>query len=186
MVTITGLIIGAAIFLLCWYFFVPGAKELFDEENNKRLKEEREWQERRLAMREKYAGVSDPPTLAEEHEQLQDANDWRIMKYYAYGTFVDGDLIYEQDKPVYTVSTDVINTAHALRNRLEKTCTWADHEKKVRRGLKTDNKDAILIQNIKTGVELYIGWHDGRIIIGSKLHEHTTKPLRIILVSDSI
>jgi cbb3-type cytochrome oxidase subunit 3 len=38
MVTLTALIFITAIFLLCWYFFVPGAKELFDEENKKKRK----------------------------------------------------------------------------------------------------------------------------------------------------
>jgi hypothetical protein len=38
MVTIAGLTMGVAIFLLCWYFFIPGAKELFDEENKKSKK----------------------------------------------------------------------------------------------------------------------------------------------------
>lgn len=175
---IAGLTMGTAFFLLWWFLFSPGAKNLV----------ENYWKEqpKKVEQQPVTASVSSPPRLVEDYEQLQNATDWRIMKYYAYGTFVDGEVIHEQDRPKFSVPVRVVRTAHELKYRLEKSCTWLSHEGKVQKGHSTDNKDAILIQNIKTGVELYIGWHDGRTVVGSKLHEHTARPLRTTLISDSI
>ncbi len=159
MVTITGLIIGAAIFLLCWYFFVPGAKELFDEENNKRLKEEREWQERRLAERAKYSPVT---ALASQKStgQIGSAEDWTILAYYT-------PKVYDWLEDKVTLSKCDKVACQQLRDRLETSVQWTDKNKQVHAGVSRIEYEAIHIMNNITNRTLTISWKDNEVIAGT-------------------
>ena len=142
---ITYVTISIAIFLLGWYLFSPGAKELV-EQDWKEYEEDRKWQEWKLAEQAKYS--------------MGAAEDWEILAYYTPKVFdwlEDKIELSEADKAV----------CHELRQKLEMQCQWKDKNNKMRKGVPASKYEAIRIMNKKTDKTFIISWKDNEVIAGT-------------------
>ena len=144
---IAGIIVGVAVFLLRWYFFSTEAKNLFDEENNKQLKEDYE-----------------PTTweLAESYH-IENSADWRIVSWHTYDSIVMGGAV-DHNHDNYKAIAKLIARLPTLE--------YERHPNEYQQNkLKLEHNSAILVRNIKNGVELYIGTRDNVIRVGRDLTE---------------
>lgn len=148
MATIAYITMSIAIFLLCWYLFSPGAKELVEQD----------WKPA------EQPSVLPTTTRMSDVCYIKNSADWRIVSWHAYDSIVVGDIA---DPKYYSWYKKIME----LVDRLP-TLQFERHpNESPERTLKLEHNSAILVKNIHDDMELYIGIRDGVIKVGRSLTE---------------
>lgn len=139
---------STAIFLICWYFFSPEAKDSVENYWKEEDYERTAWK------------LSKPPTELAESYCINNSADWTILAYYTPKVFdwLQGRVeLSEADKAA----------CQQLRERLETSCQWKDKNNQLRTGVPTSDYEAIRIMNNTNDKTLIISWKDDEVIAGT-------------------